>query len=144
MLTKNNAGNYGINNNKTTLSNSFEYKKKIGSKLGNISRLVTEVVVLLKYLRKFWRSLALPLINCEIELDLTCSRNSICEISRTAAVAGNPDANPPVPTEEATLTTGAKFQINNTKLYVPVVILPITDNIKFLENIKKGFKRTGS
>ena len=59
----------------------------------------------------------------------------ISEISRTPGVP----ANPPVP---ATHTTGATFQINNTKLYFPVVILSINDNIKFLENIKQGFKRT--
>ena len=28
------------------------------------------------------------------------------------------------------------------KLYIPVVTLPINDSIKFLENIKQGFKRT--
>ena len=39
-------------------------------------------------------------------------------------------------------TTGATFQINNAKLYVPVVTLPINDNIKFLENTKQGFKVT--
>ena len=39
-------------------------------------------------------------------------------------------------------TTGATFQINNTKLYAPVVTLSINDNIKFLETIKQGFKRT--
>ena len=32
--------------------------------------------------------------------------------------------------------------IPSTKLYVPVVTLSINDNIKFLENIKQGFKRT--
>ena len=32
--------------------------------------------------------------------------------------------------------------IANTKLYAPVVTLSINDNIKFLENIKQGFKRT--
>ena len=42
----------------------------------------------------------------------------------------------------AATTTGATFQINNAKLYVPVVTLLINDNIKFLENIKQGFKRT--
>ena len=31
--------------------------------------------------------------------------------------------------------------ITSTKLYVPVVTLPINDNIKFLENIKQGFKK---
>ena len=38
--------------------------------------------------------------------------------------------------------TGATFQINNAELYVPVVTFPINDNIKFLENIKQGYKRT--
>lgn len=33
----------------------------------------------------------------------------------------------------ATLTTGAAFQINVAKLYAPVVVLSINDNIKFLE-----------
>ena len=37
--------------------------------------------------------------------------------------------------------TRAKFQKNNTRLYVPVVTLSINDNIKFLANIKQGFKR---
>ena len=44
-----------------------------------------------------------------------------------------------LPRQKQTPTT---FQINNAKLYVPVVILSINDNIKFLENIKQGFKRT--
>ena len=35
-----------------------------------------------------------------------------------------------------------KFQINNARLYVPVVTLSINDNIRFLENIKQGFKGT--
>ena len=42
----------------------------------------------------------------------------------------------------ATLTTEAVFQINNAKHYAPVVSLAINDNIKLLENIKRGFKRT--
>ena len=32
--------------------------------------------------------------------------------------------------------------MNNTELYVPVATPSINDNIKFLENIKQGFKRT--
>ena len=39
-------------------------------------------------------------------------------------------------------TTGATFQINNAKIYVPVVALSTNDNIKFLENINQGFKKT--
>ena len=65
------AGNYRINNNKATTSKSFEYTTKIkGSMPADDSRLDTEIVVSLKYLSNFWRSLDLPLINCEIELDL--------------------------------------------------------------------------
>ena len=39
-------------------------------------------------------------------------------------------------------TTEATFEIDNAKLYVPVFTLSVNDNIKFLENIKAGFKIT--
>ena len=65
-----------------------------------------EVVVPLKYLSNFWGSLNLSLTNCEIEHDLSWSRYCINpEISRTAAVAGNPNANVPVPAVVATQIT---------------------------------------
>ena len=51
-------------------------------------------------------------------------------------------ADNPLMREVATSTTSATFQINNTKLYGPVVILSINDNIKILENVKQEFKRT--
>ena len=74
-----------------------------------------------------------------MEVDLSLSRNRIIsEISRTSAVP----ANPPVPDVEATQTTGATFQINKAKLYIPVVTLSINDNMKFFKNIKQGLKRT--
>ena len=66
----------------------------------------------------------------------------ISDISITPALAGNPRANPPAPAVAARQTTGAAFQINNAKIYVPVVTLSINDNIKLLENIKQGFKIT--
>ena len=39
-------------------------------------------------------------------------------------------------------TASAKFQINNAKIYVPIVTFSINDKIEFLENIKQGFTRT--
>ena len=64
-----------INSNKTTTRKSFEYLAKIiGSTPDNDNRLNGEVVGPLKHLSNFWRSLDLPLINCEIELDLSVSR----------------------------------------------------------------------
>ena len=74
----NDANNYRINNNKSTTSKSFEYKTKIIRRTPNDNNVLdAEVVVPLKYLSNFWRSLDLPLINCEIELDLSLSRYCI-------------------------------------------------------------------
>ena len=88
----------------------------------------------------FWRSLDLPLIKCEIEPALKWTKKIlISEILRTSRAIPSTD---PAEYESVTATTGATFQINNAKLYVPVVTLSINDNIKFLENIKQGFKRT--
>ena len=58
-----------IKNNKTGANKSFKHKTKIiGSTSNSNSRLNADVVVLLKYLINFWKSLDLPLINCEIDL----------------------------------------------------------------------------
>ena len=54
---------------------------------------------------------------------------------------GNLNANPPVPDMAAIQTTRATCHIN-AKIYIPVVTFSINDNVKFLENIKQGFKRT--
>ena len=79
------------------------------------------------------------MINCKIELTLSWSKNCIIsEISRTAAVS----ANPPNLARAEMSTTSALFQINSAKLHVSVATLSINDNIKFLENLKQGFKRT--
>ena len=133
-------------NNKSTTSKSFEYKTKvIGSTPNNNSRLDAEVVVSLKHLSNFWGSLHLLLINWEIELDFSWSRNCIIsEISRTPEIAANLAANPPIAHVTASLTIEATFEINKAKFYAPVVTLSINDNIKFAENIKQGFKRTMS
>ena len=58
----------------------------------------------------------------------------LCKILRTQEVEVD---NPVVDI----LTNGATFQINNAKLYVPVVTLPTNHNIKTLENTNEGFKK---
>ena len=74
----------------------------------------------------FWKFFDLPLINHEIELDLKWTKNCvIAEVPRTFKV----------------FDTNAD-QINNAKLYVLAVTLPINDNTKLLENLKQVFKRT--
>lgn len=116
---------YRLNNKTTTTSRSYEYETRIiWSKPANNDALDTEVVGLLKYLINLWASLDLPVINCEIDLDLSCSKNwTISGISRVAAVAANPAA---VPGTVARLTmpaTGAAFQINRTNFYILGVTL---------------------
>ena len=72
----------------------------------------------------FWRSLDFLLINCEIELNLSWSKECIVsEINKTPEFIANPDANSPNPLIKATTKTSATIQINNAKLYVPVVTL---------------------
>ena len=41
-----------------------------------------------------------------------------------------------------TQATGVKFKINSTNLFALVVTLSVNDNVKYLENIDQGFKKT--
>ena len=68
--------------------------------------------VLLKCFSNFWRTLDLPLINCEVSLILTCSENCVItdELTRDADL----NANPPI--EEIRAPSGATFNRTNTKL----------------------------
>ena len=77
---------------------SFEYKTKlIENTPKNNNLLDAEVVVPLKYLSNFKRSLDLPFINCEIEIDWSYSKECIIsEISIRTIMPPNPNANPPV------------------------------------------------
>ena len=79
-------------------------------------------MVPLKHLSNFWRTLEMPLINCEVNLILTCS--SACVLVSINAANQN-----------------ATFAITDTKLYVPVVTLSTQENTKFLQQLKSGFKR---
>ena len=79
-----------------------------------------EIVVPLKYLSNFWRTLEMPLINSEVNLILTWS--STCVITNFAGVG--------------------RFKITGTKLYVPIVTLSTHDNAKLLQQLKCSFKRT--
>ena len=82
-----------------------------------------EITIPLKCLSNFWRTIEMPLINCEVELILTWSEN--CVIISTNVANQNPT-----------------FTITETTLYVPVVTLSTQDNAKLLPQLKSGFKRT--
>ena len=107
----------------TTATDSFNFKTKITGQTNNNGIINIEIIVPLKYLSNFCRTLEIPLINCEVELILTWSAD--CVIIYT-----NIDGQ--VPT----------FPITETNLYVPIVTLSTQDNSKLLPQLKNGFKRT--
>ena len=79
-----------------------------------------EIIVPLKYLINFWRTLEMLLINCEVNLILTWSRDYVITNSEGER----------------------KFAVTETILYVPVVNLSAQDNAKLLQQLKTGFKIT--
>ena len=73
-------------------------------------------MVPLEYLSNFWRTLKMTSINCEISLQLKCSK--YCFL-----VAGT-EANQVL-----------EIKITDTKLYFPVVPVSTEDNIKLLKQL---------
>ena len=110
-----------INDLTTNTLSSFKYKVELlGSPVldGNIAKGSVKVVVPLKYLSNFFRSLEMPLINCKIKLNLTWKKE--CALSTDAG--------------------DAVCIINDTKMYVPIVTLSKEDNKDLLNNKIKDFK----
>ena len=122
----------------STNSESFKYKTSIVGKTpqDNNSSTNAKVVIPLKYLRNFWKNLNIPLINCEVEIILTWTKNCVLADMTTRDAGNNNDPSAIV------APSGATFQITDTKLYVPVVTLSKENDIKLLEQLKTGFKKT--
>ena len=91
-----------------------------------------ELAIPLKYLGNFWRALNIPLISCEVFLELKWNKDCIItSIQREINLdGGNTEA-----------STGATLAIKDCKLYIPVATLSKDDEIKLLTNLKSGFKR---
>ena len=87
------------------------------------------IKVPLSYLGNFWRSLEIPLINCDVELNLEWSDKCVFGVKTTTANATVHTANV-VP---AALEASARFKITKTELYVPVVTLSASDNKNLLK-----------
>ena len=78
-----------------------------------------KIVVPLKYLSSFWRSLEMSLINCKVEFSLEWYEECILSTSGTVAT----------------------FEITDAKLYVPIVTLITEDKTKLSKLLSEGFKR---
>ena len=126
--------NYSIKNSK-----SFDYKRSITGKLegNNVEKDDIEIVVPLKFLSNFFRSLNILLVNCEVSLALTWSAN--CVITSKATREADPDDDPAV--AGINNPTNAVFKITDCKLHVPVVTLSAENDNKLLEQLKTGFKK---
>ena len=137
---KPNSGLGGVDNNinySIKDSKSFNYKTSITGKLeGCDTEKEAEIVVPLKHLSNFWRTLDMPLINCEINLILTWSEN--CVLTSKATRDANLNAHPAV--AEINNPTNATFKITDTKLYVPVVTLSTENDKTLLEQLRTGFR----
>ena len=133
-----------FDNTKVVNSNTFKYKNKITGNTYNVDAGAqgydvnkngtqeVELAIQLKYLGNFWRALNIPLISCEVYLELKWDKNCVITSLEQRDIGGGTRDNAP---------TGATLAINDCKLYVPAVTLSKDDEIKLLTNLKSGFKR---
>ena len=110
--------------NGANATDSLNLKTKIAGQTDDDGRIDNvEIMVPLKYLSNFWRTLEMPLINCEVELIFRWSADWVIIYTNVAEQ---------IPT----------FTITEANLYVPVVTLSTQDNAKVFPQLKSGFKRT--
>ena len=114
------------NNADLTIDNSqsFKYKAALVGKTANHDDGKSfvkdaKIVVPLKYLSNFWRSLEMPLINSKSHLEL----NSIEDCILSSA------------------GSSAKFKIMDAKLHVPIVNASTKDNVNLTKQLSDGFNR---
>ena len=135
-----------INISIDTNSKSFAYKTSLNDPLplppveDKQTGTNIELAIPLKHLGNFWRNLNIPLINCEIYIELCWTdksvlvrkvyRKAIAATATTAAVA------------KIESPTDATFKITDCKLYIPVITLSTENENKLFEMLKSGFKRT--
>ena len=141
------GGNDNNNDDNIVNSDTFRYKNKITGNTYNVAAGAegyivnkngtqkTELAIPLKYLGNFWRALNIPLISCEVYLELKWNKNCVI----TSLERRQVDAGPPIVRDNA--PTGATLAIDKCKLYIPVVTLSKDDEIKLLTNLISGFKR---
>ena len=99
----------------------FEFKANISRKTPAIEDTKNDdIVVRLKYLNYFCRTLEVSQINCEMNLMPSWRADTVI----------------------SSATGGTTIAVTDTKLYVPIVILTTQDNAKLLQQSKSDFKRT--
>ena len=127
------ADDNNFDNIKVVNSSTFKYKNKITGNTYNVDAGAqgydvnengtqeVELATPLKYLGNFWRALNIPLISCEVSLELKWDRNCVMTSLEQRDIGGRNRDNAP---------TGTTLAINDSKLYVPAVTLSKDDEIK--------------
>ena len=105
------------NNNSSSLKYKSSFIGDNDADEANRKKEGVKLVIPLKYLNNFQRSLEIPLINRKVEFSLKWYENCILSSSETAAT----------------------FTITDTKIYVPIVTLKIEDNAKSSKLLNEGF-----
>ena len=116
-----NDNNHNFANRNVVNSNAFKYKTKIIGNTYNVDAAAAgyegnkngmqevEIAIPLKYLGNFWRALNIPLISCEVSLELKWNKNCIITSLKERQVGAGPlvvrDGAP----------TGASLAINDCK-----------------------------
>ena len=110
-----------VNFTDNNLTDSYKLKVKMTGQTRDDGTKNVEIIAPIKYLSNFWKTLEMPLINCEVNLILTWSKKCVT-----------------VSTDVA--NQNARFAITDTKLYIPVITLSQQDNANLLQQLKSGFK----
>ena len=149
------ADDNNFDNIKVVNSNTFKYKNKIIGNTYNVDARIPnpdgagqidnpiynlnkngtqeeELTIPLIYLGNFWRALNIPLISCEVSLELKWDKNCVITSLEQRDIGGGNRDNAP---------TGATLSITDCKLHVPAVTLSKDDKTKLFANLKSGFKR---
>ena len=112
------ADDNNFDNIKVVNSNTFKYKNKITGNSYNVNAgfqgydvnkngtQEVELPIPLKYLGNFWRALNIPLISCEVSLELKWDKNCVVTSLEQRDIGGGNRDNAP---------TGATLAINNCK-----------------------------
>ena len=117
-----NDNNNGFANRNVINSNAFKYKNKIIDNTYNVDAgaagydankngtQLAELAIPLKYLGNFWRALNIPLISCEVSLELKWNKNCAITSLEQRAIDEND-----LPNRDGA-PTGATLAINDCKL----------------------------
>ena len=137
VYSKQEAANFNNNIANTNNFKSLKCKAKllvVNYQLNTVAKPATNaangilrnvtIVVPLRHLSNFWRSLEIALINCKVELKLIWTKHCVLPVARIDKANGNNDDN-------------IIFTNKDTKLYVPVITLSARDNQTLSKLLRK-------